>query len=340
MKLRIMSRNDIKRAVNMDAMMKTVESVYRYKAEGKTIVWPTVFHDFETGRQDMDIKSGYIMGEEIHGLKVINWTQANLEKGLPDLVGLILVFETATGLPLGLLDASFVTGLRTGCAGAVGAKYLARKNSRTLLMLGTGAQSRFLLGVFLKQFPELNAIYVANTVHPENGIQYVQTVREWLYTELQIDSGHVAFHPVCNESELAQAVGTSDIIVTATPARTPVIRKDWVKPGTHFSCIGADMPGKEEIDPELFRGAVIYCDDFVHCVEAGELELPVKHGVITTDDVRGEIGDLILGKTCGRSSDADITIYDAAGMALLDIAAAKAALRLAEQEGLGEVVEL
>ena len=78
MKLRIMSRNDIKRAVNMDAMMKTVESVYRYKAEGKTIVWPTVFHDFETGRQDMDIKSGYIMGEEIHGLKVINWTQALL----------------------------------------------------------------------------------------------------------------------------------------------------------------------------------------------------------------------------------------------------------------------
>lgn len=340
MKLRIMSRNDVKRAVNMDAMMKTVEAVYQYKAQGKTVVWPTVFHDFETGRKDMDIKSGYIMGEEIHGLKAINWTQDNLKKGLPDLVGLILVFDTATGLPLGLLDASFVTGLRTGCAGAVGAKYLARKNSRTLLLLGTGAQSRFLLGAFLKHFPELNTVYVANTVHPENGVQYVQTVREWLDTELQINSGHVVFHPVCGESELARAVGASDIIVTATPARAPVIRRDWVKPGTHFSCIGADMPGKEEIDPELFRGAVIYCDDFVHCLEAGELELPVKHGVITTDAVRGEIGDLILGKTRGRSSDAEITIYDAAGMALLDIAAAKAALRLAEREGLGQVVEL
>ena len=114
-----------------------------------------------------------------------------------------------------------------------------------------------------------------------------------------------------------------------------MIRKEWVRPGTHLSCIGADAEGKEEIDPEIYRGAVIFVDDMVHCVEAGETEIPLKKGIISREDIAGEIGDLILQKVPGRTSDEQITIYDATGMALLDIAAGKAALDLAQEKNLG-----
>ncbi len=102
----------------------------------------------------------------------------------------------------------------------------------------------------------------------------------------------------------------------------------------------ADMAGKEEIDPALFAGAVVFVDDKFHCIEAGELEIPLKRGMIKEEDIAGEIGSLILGNAKGRISDEQITICDATGMALLDLAAAKAALELAEEKGLGQVVEI
>jgi len=119
----------------------------------------------------------------------------------------------------------------------------------------------------------------------------------------------------------------------------PVIKKEWVRPGMHFSTVGSDMEGKEELDPEIFANAKVFVDDMEHCVEAGEVEIPVKKGIVSEADIN-EIGDMILGNCEGRTSDEDITIYDPAGMALLDIAAAKVALDLAAEKDLGTVVEL
>ena len=128
-------------------------------------------------------------------------------------------------------------------------------------------------------------------------------------------------------------------MITVTPSREPVIKKEWVRPGMHFSTVGSDMEGKEELDPEIFADAKVFVDDMEHCIEAGETEIPVKKGIVTEEDIN-EIGDLILGNCQGRTSDDDITIYDPAGMALLDIAAAKVALDLADEKNLGAVVEL
>lgn len=340
MKLRVLSQQDVAKALNMDLVLDTVESVYKYKAEDKTVLWPTVFHDFNPGHQDMDIKSGYIKGMEIHGLKTINWTEKNPELGLPALVGLILVFDTATGLPLGLLDAGNITGMRTGSAAAIGAKYLARKDSDTMLMVGAGHQALFQIGAFLKQFPNMKTVYVADLPSPEHGVEYVKTVKDKLLTSLNIDASNVNFHAVCGEAELADTVGKVDLVVTATPSRTPIIKKEWVKPGTHFSCVGADMSGKVELDPQLFADALIYCDDLSNCMEVGEMETALKSGVISENQIMGEIGNLILGKSAGRTSDDQITIYDTTGLALHDLANAKTALDYAEKEGLGQIVEL
>jgi len=340
MKMRILSRQQVMEAVNLDKVLETVENVYKSKAMGNAVPWPTVFYDFKTGEKDMDIKSGYIKGDEIHGLKIINWTDANSALGLPTLIGLIMVFDTNTGMPVGVLDGSFITGIRTGCAGAIGAKYLARPESETLFVLGAGNQAFFQMGAFIKCFPGLKKIYIADPFRPENAEKLAETAAERLLHELKVDASDISFEAAYTEEAMKTALRTADMVATVTPARNPIIKKEWVQPGTHFSCIGSDMSGKEEIEGEIFRDALIYVDDYHHVVEVGEMEIPLRDGIITEADIKGEMGQLILGRIEGRSSQEQITIYDACGMALLDIATAKAALDLAESQDMGTVVEI
>lgn len=340
MKIRALNRDVIMNVANMESVLKTVEDVYVSKASENAIAWPTVFYDFKTGEKDMDIRSGYLKDAGLHGLKVINWTLDNPERGIPALIGVILLFDTDTGLPIGILDGGLITGMRTGCAGAVGAKYLARKDSDTLFVLGAGNQAFYQVAAFVTAFPGLRKVYISDPVSPQNAAAFVEKINDRLMTELRIDASHIEFMRACSESDMAIAVGDSDMVVTVTPARIPVIRKEWVKPGTHFSCIGADMSGKEEIDEDIFKYAKIFCDDIPHCIEAGEMEIPLLHSVISESDIQGEIGSVISGKLQGRTSEDDITIYDACGMALLDIATAKAILELAEEKKLGAVVDI
>ena len=182
----------------------------------------------------------------------------------------------------------------------------------------------------------MKKVYVADLLFPENAVKFVEALPARLKDELGIDASGIDF-VATNEPEVT--VPQSDIVITVTPSRQPVIKKEWVRPGMHFSTVGSDMEGKEELDPEIFRGAKVFVDDMEHCLEAGEVEIPVKKGVIAAEDIT-EIGYLIAGECQGRTSDEDITIYDPAGMALLDLAAAKVALDLADEKNLGTEVEM
>ena len=335
--IKVLSKEDIMRVIDMRRVIKGVENVYRLKSRNMTEVWPTVFYEFEPGRADMDIKSGLLKSERLFGHKTVTWFGANKKLGIPELIGVIVIYDADTGSPLGVLDASYITGIRTGAAGALGAIYLARKNSKNLLILGAGNQAGFQVAAMLTLFDGLQTVRIADTLNPENAVTFVAGIRDRLKSEFNITGKDVVFESVDN---LAEAVSESDIIITVTPSRKPVIKKEWVKPGTHFSCIGADMSGKEEIDPDIFENAVLYVDDKKHCMEVGEIEIPLKTGIISEENILGEIGDLIEGKKCGRSDDEEITIFDATGMALLDIATAKIALELANEKDLGSKVNL
>lgn len=336
--IRVLSQDDVKKVLNMNKAIAAVESVYRSKAENGTVVWPTVFHDFEKGKADMDIKSGYVKAAEIHGMKSVSWFADNEKKGIPTLIGLILVFDSKTGVPIGILDAAYITGMRTGAAGAIGAKNLARKDSKNLFVLGAGNQAAFQIAAFLTEMPNLKKVRIADVLNPENAKKFAAGIHTRLVEEFGLTlSSDVSFEAVTN---LQESVSDSDVIVTVTPSRSPVIKKEWVKPGTHLSCIGSDMEGKEEIEAEIFCGARIFADDKQHCMEVGEMELPLKNGVITKEDIAGEIGDLLVGNVQGRTSDEQITIFDATGMALLDLVTGKEALDAAEKLGLGATVNI
>lgn len=158
-----------------------------------------------------------------------------------------------------------------------------------------------------------------------------------VFYEFELNTENITFRAVEN---LEAAVKEIHIIVTVTPSRKPIIKKAWIQKGTHITCIGADMEGKQEIDSEIMPSALIFADDLEHCKKVGEIEILFKQGVIHAESIIGEIGDLILNKVNGRTSGDQITIFDTTGMALLDIATAEVALQLAEKNKLGSKSKL
>jgi len=284
----------------------------------------------------MDIKSGWLMNEGIYGLKQVSWFSENTSKDLPALMGIVMVFNSNTGEPIGLVDGDHITGMRTGASGAIGAKYMARENSKTLLMVGTGHISKYEIAATLMAIPSLEKVII----HDPRNDQKATNMANNLKTILATEYGYYKDIEVQAYDDLESAVRTSDIIITATPSRKPLVKKSWVQPGTHFSCIGSDMPGKEEIDPEIFSEARVFVDDLEQCKHIGEIEIPIQKGIIRDEDIVGEIGDIINGKIKGRENSNDITVFDATGTALLDLITAKLAFSKAEIEDIGISVQL
>lgn len=301
-------------------------------------MWPLVAYDFQDKQGIMDIRSGAVFGDEqLHGLKMLNNFPRNREQGLPPFTGMLMVFDSNTGLPMGVMDAAYVTCMRTGAAGAIGAATLARPDSQVLTILGAGKQAVFQIAAALTLLPGLKKVYVADQLDKDHERAFACGCSKKLAEGFGLTADGVDFLPA---GELSQTVNESDIIITITPSRAPVIRKEWVKPGTHFSCIGADMEGKEEIDPELFRNARVFADDLDQCVRVGEMELPIKQGVLSKEQVAGEIGQVLANQIPGRTKQEEITIFDATGLALLDLVTGKRAIEEANEKGIGLTADL
>ena len=164
---------------------------------------------------------------------------------------------------------------------------------------------------------------MADPINQPNAENFAANCCSRLTAEFGIERPDVTFEAV---TDLEAATGEADIIITVTPSREPVIKAEWVKPGTHFSCIGSDMEGKEEIDPEIFRGARVFGDDLAQCKAVGEMEIPLKKGTIKEEELGGEIGQVLAGETEGRTAPDQITIFDATGLSALDLITAKIAL--------------
>jgi len=320
MKLCFFDRAALEQRLKMSDVLQVVEGVYRSKAQGETVVWPTVTHKFEDRDAVMDIRSGYDRSSEVYGAKILGTFPQNENLGLPPFSGILIAMDGNTGLPKGIMDASFITSMRTGAAAAVGARALARPESETLLVLGTGRQSHFMIGAALAALPQIKTVYCAGPIDIQEAKPYAAACGEKMRRMFGMNADGISFIPVEN---LAESVSKADIIITITRSTKPLIQREWVRPGTHLSCIGADMPGKEEIDPAILRDAVIYVDDADQCVNAGECEMAVKGGFITPEHISGQIGEVLLGTKPGRTSADEITVFDATGLALLDLAVAK-----------------
>lgn len=338
-KIRILNQQEVSSLLNLSDAIVAVEKAYRQKATGNGSLWPMVFHEFDPGHADLDIKSGDLRADGIFGFKLVSWFEANSQNGLPELLGTSMLFDIHTGAPVALLNASALTGLRTGAAAAIGAKYLARPDAHTLLMAGTGSLAPYAIAATLLVCPNIHCVLLSNPHHPDKAKDRLADIRAQV-NELLRNAGGKCEYEISAIEDLSQAAAQSDVIITATPSRIPFLHSEWIRPGTHISCLGADMTGKQELSSNLLKKAMLIADDRVQSLNVGESEMAVSAGIITPEHISGEIGDIISGKIPGRTNLEQITVLDSTGIVLQDLACCAEVLHKAEAAMVGTVIAL
>lgn len=325
--LRLLDRSQFEALVGMAEAIEGVELAYRLFSRKEAGVFPVIVHQFEPGKREMDLKSGHLAGAGIYGMKMLGWCSENAARNLPPLAGLIVVMDVDRQQPVGILDGTPVTFIRTGAAGAVGARALARKDSRKALIVGAGNQGRAQLWGLSLAMPGLESITICDIID-EQASRFVSE-QKGRYPGFRLKA--VPF------TGLPQAAAEADLIVTCTRSREFFLKRDWITPGTHINAVGADMPGKQELEPELVASSKVFADSVAQVVAKGECQHAYKLGLISERNIV-EIGAVLEGMAPGRTDPSDLTLFDATGMAIQDLVVGATALKRAEETGVGTVV--
>jgi ornithine cyclodeaminase/alanine dehydrogenase-like protein (mu-crystallin family) len=261
-----------------------------------------------------------------YGLKAIYVTPDNPAAGLDAHQGIVLLSSAQTGEPLAVLNASAITEIRTAAVSVVATGLLARPGATELAIVGTGVQGRAHLLALAAARPLTGARIV--------GRDHAKARR--VAAEL---SEHLTV-PVRACARVEDAVAGAGIVVTATSATEPVLRRDWLAPGVHINAVGAYSPRARELDTATVADAALFADSRESVTsEAGDFLLAQAEGAIGPDHIRGELGELLTGTVAGRSDDNQITVFKSLGLAVEDLAAAALAYEKASDLGTGLRVE-
>jgi alanine dehydrogenase len=285
-----------------------IEEAFREHGTGNIQMPPKVYITLPNG--DFRTMPAYMPAQHLAGIKCVNVHPSNPGKGLPTVMALTTILDIETGLPIAILNATGLTDLRTGAAGAVATKYLAAKRSVTVGLVGTGRQAAAQLNAISRE-TEVTSVRIWSR-NVESAEKFATK-----YTSFDCRTGALPF--VCD----------SDVIVTTTPSRTPIVMDEWIHEGTHINAIGADAPGKEELDPAILERAMVIVDDPVQAVHSGEINVPVSEGKFSPGEIAGTLGEVVLGRK-KRTSSGQITIFDSTGLAIQDLAIASIAMKRGE----------
>jgi ornithine cyclodeaminase len=324
----ILREAEIRRLIGPAEALAAVGEAFAKLGRGEAILPGVINLDVPEQRGEVHVKGAYLRGVSHFAIKVASGFYANPERGLPMSGGLMLAFDATTGLPAAVLfDNAFLTELRTGSAGALAAELLARRTIRRVGILGAGSQARFQLeSLLLVRRPEEVAVWGRTAPRAEACAR-----------ELRERFG-VAVRAVSSPRE---AVVGSELVVTVTPSRGPLVEADWVGPGTHVTAVGSDGPDKLELQPALLAKAdKVVADSLAQCLRLGELHHAVAAGLLKPDSVHAELGEIAAGLKPGRTSEGEITIADLTGLGVQDTAVASFVVAEARRRGLGQVLEL
>lgn len=326
MKTLLLSIKDVKEALLMKEVISAVEEGYIAYNDGKVQQPDIVSMEMPKNNGETDIKSCYNVLNESISVKIASGFYNNGKNNdLPTMIGTILLFDGKNGAPLCIMDGSLITGIRTGAAGAISSKLLARKDSKTVAVFGAGGQARMQIYA-LCQVMNIQEIKV-----------YSERQEELAKYKEDIEENTKAKVILCDTPE--KAMKEVDIAISTTPSKKYYIDKSLVKPGMHIVAVGADMAGKNEWDPEVFKGAKIVNDSIAQCISRGETRNAIVSGVIKETDIYAEIGQLLAGEKPSRESDDEITIFDTTGMGIQDNVTAVMVYEMAKKKGLGEYFE-
>ncbi len=297
-----------------------------FELHGKNLVqMPSkIYLEFKPYDGDLRAMPAYLLPPvEAAGVKIVNSTPSNPDKGLPAVAGLMILTDPKTGLPLAVMGAGTLTSMRTGAAGGIAAKALARPDSSRVGLVGCGRQAKTQLEALLAYFKISEVIVWGKTIEESKAF-------------CAANGAMAKMRPVTTSQEACGA----DIIVTTTPSRVPVVKEAFVKPGTHINAIGADAPGKQELETALLKRSRVVVDEWGQASHAGEINVAVEKAGYKRGDIAGQLGEILTGGKPGRTSPADITIFDSTGLAIQDVATARMIYDKAVKLQKGQVLQL
>lgn len=322
--IRILRENELRESVRLDQeSIGCVRDAFAALAGGGVVMPPILRLDIHENNGEVDVKTAYVPGLDSFAIKISPGFFDNPALGLPSLNGLMVLFSAKTGLVEALLlDNGYLTDVRTAAAGAVAADALAREDAQTAAILGAGVQA----GLQLEALTLVRPIRRARLWGRDAG--KAEAAARDLSQRLGID--------VTASGDPADAVRGADIVVTTTPATSPILRADWLEPGQHVTAMGSDAEHKNEVEPQALARADIYvCDRRTQCAVLGELHHAVAAGVAIDPEQVPELGEIIAGKRPGRSTRDDITLCDLTGTGVQDTAIATQAFRTCARTGAG-----
>ena len=276
----------------------------------------------------MGVMPAYLSEVGSLAAKVVTVFEDNPSKyNLPTVLATVTLNDASTGYPLAFMEGTYITAMRTGAAGGVAAKYLARKDAKAVGIFGTGVQARTQL-LAVNEVREIEKVYAFDVSANQSG-KFAEEMSKVIGVDVETASS----------PEIV--VKKSEIIVTATTSRTPVFDGRMLRRGTHINAIGSFRPDARELDDDaILRSKVVVDSREATLAEAGDIVVPLKTNVISETHIYAELGEVITGKKCGRISDDEITLFKSVGLGVQDAAAAYLAYKKAREAGAGFEVEL
>ncbi len=321
----ILGHDDVIAALPPDACADAMAEVLAAHARGEAQMPLRSVVRFEGAAGFMGLMPAWRGGEEpVFALKSLCLMPGNPARGLDTHQGTVTLFDGATGVPTAILDASAVTAVRTAAVSAVATRTLAREDARVLAILGAGVQGK----------AHLKALV---------GVREFEDVRVYSPTEAHARALAAAGDGLARVVSSAEdAVRGADVVVTATSAREPVLRRDWLEAGAHVNAVGASTPSVRELDVDTVAACALFCDSRESLRnEAGEYRLALEQGAIPGENhVRGELGEVLAGSAPGRLHADELTVFRSLGLAVEDLAAAECAVTRARRMRIGTEVEL
>jgi ornithine cyclodeaminase/alanine dehydrogenase-like protein (mu-crystallin family) len=322
----ILGHDDVLAALPPDACAEAMAEVLAARARGEVLMPLRSMVPFPGAAGFMALMPAWRGGADpVFALKSLCVMPGNPARGLDSHQGTVTLFDGQVGAPIAILDASAVTMVRTAAVSAVATRLLAREDARVLAIVGAGVQGRAHLKALLpvRGFDEVRV--------------FAPSVEHARAVAAAAGDGRAA---VARSAE--DAVRGADVVVLATSAREPVVRREWLGPGTHINAIGASVPAASELDVETLVASALFCDSRESLRnEAGEYLLAMEQGAISGDDhVRAELGEVLAGVAPGRLGADELTVFRSLGLAVEDLAAAERAVAGARRLGIGTEVEM
>ena len=325
MEIRTLSEAEIRSLIDPADALAAVRTAFAAFADGRATLPGVIGMEFHDHNGEAHIKGAYLHGEPYWSIKAATGFYDNPALGLPMLGGLSLVFSATTGLlDTLLLDNGYLTELRTGAAGGAGRRSPCQTRDRTGADRRRRRSGSIPAGSAARGAPAAAGHCLRAACGGGGGLRHGDGDR--LGVEIAV------------APELREAVAASDLIVTATPARSPLIEAAWLRPGVHITAMGSDFPDKQELAAEvLARADLVVADHPPQAATQGEVHHAIAAGCLRLEDV-SSLGSIAAGKAAGRARDDQITVADLTGLGIQDAALANAVVTLAKQRGLGQVL--